>query len=53
MSQALIITNPMAARSRDHTLEEARRRLREGGLAVEVVRTTAPGHAERLARAAV
>lgn len=52
MKQALIITNPNAARARDAGLEEALRRLREGGLAVEVARTTAPGHAERLAKAA-
>ncbi len=53
MTQALIITNPMAARSDERALAESRRRLSEGGLAVEVARTTGPGHAERLARAAV
>jgi YegS/Rv2252/BmrU family lipid kinase len=52
VKQALIISNPMAARVDDSGLREAQRRLTEGGLAVAVARTTAPGHAERLARAA-
>jgi YegS/Rv2252/BmrU family lipid kinase len=53
VKQALIITNPMASRADERGLTDARRRLQEGGLAVELVRTTAPGHAERLATAAV
>lgn len=51
--RAAIITNPAAARVDDAGLAAARARLVEGGLAVEVLRTEAPGHGEQLARAAV
>ncbi len=53
MTRTLIITNPRAARVGGRALEAARRRLAAGGLSVEVARTTGPGDAERLARAAV
>lgn len=57
LTRAVVITNPGAARvvsgAADTALAAARRRLEEGGLAVEVLRTTAPGDGERLARRAL
>lgn len=53
MRRALIVTNPAAARAHEGYLEAARRRLARGSVAVEVVRTTAAGDGERLARQAV
>jgi YegS/Rv2252/BmrU family lipid kinase len=55
LTQALIISNPAAARAGGNgsALRAARRRLADGGMATELVATEGPGHAERLARAAV
>jgi len=53
LTKALIISNPAAARSRDTGLDAAVRRLAQGGIRADVERTEGPGHAERLARAAV
>lgn len=53
MTRALIITNPAAARAAKKGLAVSRRRLEDGGLAVEVVPTAGPGDAARLAKAAL
>jgi YegS/Rv2252/BmrU family lipid kinase len=53
VTRALLITNPAAARAAGAGLEEARRRLVEGGLEVEIAATSGPGDAERMARDAV
>lgn len=53
MTRAVIITNPAAARANGGSLDAARARLVAGGLAVDVLRTEYPGHAEALARDAL
>ncbi len=53
MRKAVIITNPAAARYREAGLLDARARLAAGGVASDIERTDGPGHAERIARAAV
>lgn len=52
MTDALIITNPSAARAGARGLAAARRRLEGRGFRVAVETTDATGHGERLARAA-
>ncbi len=52
MSEALIITNPAAARAMGRGLAAARRRLEGGGLRVTVATSAATGEGERLAREA-
>ncbi|HTT68164.1 MAG TPA: YegS/Rv2252/BmrU family lipid kinase [Gemmatimonadales bacterium] len=52
MTDALIVTNPAAARAGKRGLAEARRRLEARGFRVEVETTVATGDGERLARAA-
>ena len=52
MTDALIITNPTAARAGGRGLAAARRRLEGRGFRVTVETTGATGHGERLARAA-
>ena len=53
MTEALIITNPSAARAGGNGLAAARRRLEARGIHVTVADTCATGDGERLARAAV
>jgi diacylglycerol kinase (ATP) len=53
MRRATVITNPNASRAAGRGLAPALQVLREGGLAVEVRRTAAPGHAGQLAREAL
>jgi diacylglycerol kinase (ATP) len=52
MTKAVVITNPTASRA-SRGLKRALARLRAGGLAVEVVPTTEPGHGADLALAAI
>jgi diacylglycerol kinase (ATP) len=53
MKRATVITNPNASRAAGRGLAPALQALREGGLAVEVRRTAAPGHAAQLVREAL
>lgn len=53
MARALIITNPVAARTDAHTPERVARYLRAVGWRAEIAVTTAPGDARELARQAV
>ena len=53
MARALIITNPVAARTDEHTPERVARYLRGVGWRAEIAVTTAPGDAREFAREAV
>jgi diacylglycerol kinase (ATP) len=53
MTEALIVTNPSAARAGGNGLDAARRRLESRGFRVTVETTCATGDGERLARDAV
>lgn len=53
MTRAVIIANPNASRHKDARLQAALKRLRAGGLDVEVNATREPGHGGELARAAL
>jgi len=53
MTRAVVITNPNASRHAASGLTRAVARLKAGGLAVEVAKTSEPGHGGDLARAAV
>ena len=52
MTRAVVISNPNASRVRKARLEMALARLKAGGIAVDVARTSAPGEGARLAREA-
>ena len=49
MTRALLITNPMAARTAQLAVDRVVSTLREGGWSVELLATSAPGDARRLA----
>lgn len=53
MARALLITNPVAARTNDSTPGRLARYLEQGGWSLDVATTTAPGDARELARQAV
>ena len=53
MARALLITNPVAARTNDSTPRRLARYLEQGGWSLDVATTTAPGDARELARQAV
>jgi diacylglycerol kinase (ATP) len=50
VARALLITNPVAARTNDNTIRQVARELERGGWQLEVATTTGPGHAGVLAR---
>ena len=49
MTRALLIANPMAARTADTSVGAVAKALRNGGWSVEVLATGGPGHARELA----
>ena len=53
MARALLIINPVAARTNDSTPRRLARYLEQGGWTLDVATTTAPGDARELARQAV
>ena len=53
MARALLITNPVAARTNDSTPRRLVRSLEQGGWSLDVATTTGPGDARELARQAV
>jgi diacylglycerol kinase (ATP) len=53
VARALLITNPVAARTNDSTPRRLARSLEQGGWSLDVATTTGPGDARELARQAV